>query len=165
MVTDMSDDEIWALARGGHDPNKIYAAYAAAAGHKGQPTVILAKTVKGYGMGDAGEGQNITHQQKKMGEDALLSFRDRFRLAVSDEQVRKKAFVRLPADSDEEAHFKARREALGGSLPVRRPATTALPVPELATFQPVLDGSGEREISTTMAFVRVLSALLRDKQI
>jgi pyruvate dehydrogenase E1 component len=165
MVADWSDDEIWNLNRGGHDPIKVHAAYSAAVAHKGQPTVILAKTIKGYGMGDAGEGQNITHQQKKMGEDALLSFRDRFGLPLTDEQVRAAAFARLPAGSREEAHLRLTRERLGGSLPARRPANTPLAIPELATFQSVLDGSGEREVSTTMAFVRVLSALLRDKQI
>jgi pyruvate dehydrogenase E1 component len=116
-------------------------------------------------MGDAGEGQNITHQQKKMSADALLSFRDRFGLPLSDEQVRATAFARLPAGSPEEAHLKATRERLGGSLPARRPSARPMPIPELAAFQPVLEGSGDREISTTMAFVRVLSALLRDKQI
>jgi pyruvate dehydrogenase E1 component len=165
MVADYSDEDIWNLNRGGHDPIKVHAAYSAAVAHKGQPTVILAKTIKGYGMGEAGEGQNITHQQKKMGEGALLSFRTRFGLPLSDDQVREKALVKLPEGSPEEAHLKASREALGGSLPARRPSTTALPVPELEAFRAVLDGSGEREISTTMAFVRVLSALLRDKQI
>jgi pyruvate dehydrogenase E1 component len=165
MVADWSDDEIWNLNRGGHDPIKVHAAYSAAVAHTGQPTVILAKTIKGYGMGDAGEGQNITHQQKKMGEDVLRSFRDRFGLPFSDEQVRATAFARLPAGSPEEAHLNATRERLGGSLPARRPTTTPLAIPELAAFQSVLDGSGEREISTTMAFVRVLSALLRDKQV
>jgi len=165
MVADWSDDEIWNLNRGGHDPIKVHAAYSAAVAHTGQPTVILAKTIKGYGMGDAGEGQNITHQQKKMGEDALLSFRDRFGLPLTDEQVRAAAFARLPAGSPEEAHLNATRERLGGSLPARSPATAPLAIPELAAFQSVLDGSGEREVSTTMAFVRVLSALLRDKQI
>jgi pyruvate dehydrogenase E1 component len=165
MVADWSDDEIWNLNRGGHDPVKVHAAYSAAVAHTGQPTVILAKTIKGYGMGDAGEGQNITHQQKKMSEDALLSFRDRFGLPLTDEQVRGAAFAKLPADSPEQAHLKAARERLGGGLPSRTPATTPLPIPELATFQAVLGGSGDREISTTMAFVRVLSALLRDKQI
>jgi pyruvate dehydrogenase E1 component len=165
MVADWSDDEIWSLNRGGHDPVKVHAAYSAAVAHTGQPTVILAKTVKGYGMGDAGEGQNITHQQKKMGEAALLSFRDRFALPLTDEQARAAAFAKLPEGSPEEAHLKRTRERLGGSLPARRSATTPLAVPELAAFQSVLDGSGEREISTTMAFVRVLAALLRDKQI
>jgi pyruvate dehydrogenase E1 component len=165
MVADWSDEEIWALNRGGHDPIKVQAAYSAAVAHTGQPTVILAKTIKGYGMGEAGEGQNITHQQKKMGEEVLLAFRDRFGLPLTDEQVRATAFARLPADSPEAAHLHATRERLGGSLPARRPRAAALPVPELAAFQSVLEGSGDREISTTMAFVRVLSALVRDKRI
>jgi pyruvate dehydrogenase E1 component len=165
MVADWSDDEIWALNRGGHDPVKVQAAYAAAMAHRGQPTVILAKTIKGYGMGEAGEGQNITHQQKKMGEDELLAFRDRFGLPLTDEQVRERAFVRLPEGSPEQAHLEAANARLGGSLPVRRPAGGGLELPELSALQSVLDGSGEREISTTMAFVRVLAALLRDKRV
>jgi pyruvate dehydrogenase E1 component len=165
MVEDLSDEDIWNLNRGGHDPIKVHAAYKAAVEHEGQPTVILAKTIKGYGMGEAGEGQNITHQQKKMGEGALLSFRTRFGLPLSDEQAREKTLVRLPEGSPEEAHLKTTREALGGSLPVRRPATEPLPAPELEAFRSVLDGSGEREVSTTMAFVRVLSSLIRDKQL
>ncbi|HXS45403.1 MAG TPA: pyruvate dehydrogenase (acetyl-transferring), homodimeric type [Solirubrobacteraceae bacterium] len=165
MVEDLSDEDIWNLNRGGHDPIKVHAAYKAAVEHEGQPTVILAKTIKGYGMGEAGEGQNITHQQKKMGEGALLSFRTRFGLPLSDEQAREKTLVRLPEGSPEEAHLKATREALGGHLPVRRPATEPLPAPELEAFRSVLDGSGEREVSTTMAFVRVLSSLIRDKQL
>ena len=120
MVSDMSDDEIWALNRGGHDPRKIHAAYAAAVAHTGQPTVILAKTIKGYGMGEAGEGQNITHQQKKMTENALLAFRDRFELDLSDEEVHAGGFHRPPADSAEMTYLRERLEALGGGLPVRR---------------------------------------------
>ncbi len=165
MVADWSDDEIWLLNRGGHDPLKVHAAYQTAVEHTGQPTVILAKTIKGYGMGEAGEGQNITHQQKKMGEAALLAFRDRFELPLTDEQVREKAFVRPDDGSDEMRHLKERRAALGGSVPVRRPSKTVLAVPELDAFRTVLDGTGEREGSTTMSLVRVLSALLRDKQI
>src|SRR3954451_14314534 len=165
MVADMSDEEIWNLNRGGHDPVKVHAAYQAALAHTGQPTVILAKTIKGYGMGEAGEGQNITHQQKKMGESALLSFRDRFGLPLSDDEVRAKAYAKLPEGSPEAEHLRTSRERLGGSLPARRPARTALPVPDLAAFHAVTEGSADREVSTTMAFVRVLSALLRDKEI
>ncbi|HEX6390702.1 MAG TPA: pyruvate dehydrogenase (acetyl-transferring), homodimeric type, partial [Solirubrobacteraceae bacterium] len=165
MVEHMSDEEIWALNRGGHDPHKVYAAYAAAVAHEGQPTVILAKTVKGYGMGEAGEGQNITHQQKKMTEKALLAFRDRFGLELSDEQVRE-GKLHKPADDDPAmAYLRERREALGGSLPVRVTEAPSLEVPPLSTFKGQLEGTGEREISTTMAFVRVLAALLRDKTI
>jgi pyruvate dehydrogenase E1 component len=165
MVSDMSDDEIWALNRGGHDPRKIHAAYAAAAAHTGQPTVILAKTIKGYGMGEAGEGQNITHQQKKMTENALLAFRDRFGLELSDEEVRDGGFHRPPDDSEEMTYLRERLDALGGGLPVRRAKAEPLAVPELSAFGAQLQGSGERENSTTMAFVRILNTLLRDKQI
>jgi pyruvate dehydrogenase E1 component len=165
MVSDMSDDEIWALNRGGHDPRKIYAAYASAVAHTGQPTVILAKTIKGYGMGEAGEGQNITHQQKKMTEHALLAFRDRFELDLSDEQVHNGGFHRPPADSEEMTYLRERLDALGGGLPVRRAKAEPLAVPDLSAFGAQLQGSGERENSTTMAFVRILNTLLRDKQI
>ncbi|WP_205696304.1 pyruvate dehydrogenase (acetyl-transferring), homodimeric type [Conexibacter sp. SYSU D00693] len=163
MVADMSDDEIWQLNRGGHDPNKVHAAYAAAVAHTGQPTVILAKTIKGYGMGEAGEGQNITHQQKKMGEGALFAFRDRFGLSLSDDQVRAKAFLKPPDDSEEARYLRERRDALGGSLPARVVEPKPLAVPSLDAFRSVLEGTGEREVSTTMAFVRVLAAILRDK--
>jgi pyruvate dehydrogenase E1 component len=164
MVADWTDEEIWLLNRGGHDPIKVYAAYAAAVAHTGQPTVILAKTIKGYGMGESGEGQNITHQQKKMGEDALRAFRDRFKLEITDEQVAEKAFVPLPEGSAELAHLRERRATLGGSLPARTPSEASLPAPPLDAFKTVLEGT-EREISTTMAFVRVLGALLKDKQV
>ncbi len=164
-VSHMSDEEIWLLNRGGHDQQKVYAAYHAAAAHKGQPTVILAKTIKGYGMGVSGEGQMITHQAKKMTEDALLAFRDRFELPLSDEQVRAAEYYKPPADSPEMEYMRECREALGGSLPVRRRQAEPLKVPELDTFKSQLEGTGEREISTTMAFVRVLAALLRDKQL
>ncbi len=166
LVADMTDDQIWELNRGGHDPNKIYAAYSAAVRHTGQPTVILAKTVKGYGMGEAGEGQNITHQQKKMAETSLRRFRDRFSLPIADEDLLEYPLIRLPEGGEEIKYLRERREALGGYLPVRRErSSTSLPVPELAAFQAQLTGTGEREISTTMAFVRILNTLLRDKQI
>ncbi|MGD9991101.1 MAG: pyruvate dehydrogenase (acetyl-transferring), homodimeric type [Dehalococcoidia bacterium] len=166
MVADMSDDEIWGLTRGGHDPLKVHAAYRAAVDHVGSPTVILAKTVKGYGMGEAGEGQNITHQQKKMGEDVLRAFRDRFSIALTDEQIPKLPFLALPEGSPERAYLHERRAALGGYLPARRERSTqTLPVPDLSTFDAQLKGTGDREISTTMAFVRILTTLLRDKRI
>jgi pyruvate dehydrogenase E1 component len=165
LVADMTDDQIWDLNRGGHDPNKIYAAYSAAVRHTGQPTVILAKTVKGYGMGEAGEGQNITHQQKKMAETSLRRFRDRFSLPIADEDLLHYPLIKPAEDSEELQYLRARREALGGYLPVRRQQSTPLPVPELSAFHAQLAGSGDREISTTMAFVRILNALLRDKQI
>ncbi len=165
-VEGMSDTEIWDLNRGGHDPRKVYAAYAAADAHEGQPTVILAKTIKGYGMGEAGEGQNITHQQKKMNVDALKAFRDRFELEISDEDVEKVSFYRPPDDSPEIEYLQERRSELGGYLPKRRPLVSeTLPVPDLEMFKSQLDGSGEREISTTMAFVRILAAMLRDKEL
>ena len=165
LVSNMSDDDIWRLNRGGHDPHKVYAAYAAAASHTGQPTVILAKTVKGYGMGEAGEGQNITHQQKKMGEDALKQFRDRFEIPISDEDIADTPFYRPPEDSPEMRYMRERRESLGGYLPQRRREAAALKIPELDAFDAMLQGTGEREISTTMAFVRMLTALVRDKNI
>jgi pyruvate dehydrogenase E1 component len=164
-VSHMSDDEIWLLNRGGLDQQKVYAAYHEAVGHTGRPTVILAKTIKGYGMGASGEGQMITHQAKKMTEDALLAFRDRFELPLTDEQVRAAEYYKPPDDSPEMRYLRECREALGGSLPVRRRRAEPLSVPELELFKGQLDGTGDREISTTMAFVRVLAALLRDKRI
>ena len=165
MVAAMSDQDIWRLNRGGHDPHKVYAAYAAATQHKGQPTVILAKTVKGYGMGDAGEAQNTTHQQKSMDIASLKAFRDRFDLPLSDEQVESLSFYKPPADSPEMVYMAERRAAMGGSVPARRRRGNELIVPELSAFENMLTATGEREISTTMAFVRILSTLVRDKQI
>jgi pyruvate dehydrogenase E1 component len=165
MVSNMSDDEIWNLARGGHDPNKVYAAYSAASRHTGSPTVILAKTVKGYGMGEAGEGQNITHQQKKMAGVALERFRDRFQLPLSDAQLEEVPFLRFPDDSEEMRYLRERRSALGGHLPARRQRSESLEVPDLSAFGNQLVGTDSREISTTMAFVRILNTLLRDKKI
>jgi pyruvate dehydrogenase E1 component len=164
-VEHMSDEEIWLLNRGGLDQQKVYAAYHEAVRHEGQPTVILAKTIKGYGMGASGEGQMVTHQAKKMTEDALLAFRDRFELPLTDEQVRAAEYYKPPDDKPEMKYLRERRAALGGSLPVRRRGAEPLQVPELEIFKSQLEGTGEREISTTMAFVRVLAALLRDKQL
>jgi len=166
MVSNMSDEDIWRLNRGGHDPHKVYAAYAAANEHAGQPTVILAKTVKGYGMGEAGESENITHQQKKMGHDDLIAFRDRFNIPLSDEQVDEASFYKPDDESPEMQYMQARREALGGYLPSRDPdAGAPIIIPDLDMFDALLKGSGDREISTTMAFVRILQALTRDKEI
>ena len=165
MVAAMSDQDIWRLNRGGHDPHKVYAAYAAAVKHKGQPTVILAKTVKGYGMGDAGEGQNITHQQKSMDLASLKVFRTRFDLSISDEEVEKLSFYKPAEDSPEMQYLRQRREAAGGFVPARRRKGNELTVPALSAFENMLAATGEREISTTMAFVRILSTLLRDKTI
>jgi pyruvate dehydrogenase E1 component len=165
MVAGMSDDQIWALNRGGHDPVKIYNAYAAAVRHTGQPTVILAKTIKGYGMGEAGEGQNITHQQKKMAEAALRGFRDRFSLDIPDDRLLQYPYLRPEDGSPEAAYLTQRRQALGGAIPSRRRTSEALEVPDLSAFGGQLAGTPGREISTTMAFVRILNTLLRDKKI
>ena len=165
MVADMSDAEVWRLNRGGHDALKVHAAYDAATRHTGQPTIILAKTVKGYGMGSAGEGQNTAHQQKKMDMDAIREFRDRFNIPVSDKDLDDVPFYMPAADSEELQYLHARRQALGGYLPKRRSKSKALPVPPLAMFQTQIDGTGEREASTTMAFVRILTSLIRDKRI
>jgi pyruvate dehydrogenase E1 component len=165
MVAAMSDADIWRLNRGGHDPHKVYAAYHAAVNHKGQPTVILAKTVKGYGMGDAGEGQNTTHQQKSMDIESLKKFRDRFDLALTDEQVENLSFYKPADDSPEMQYLAERRVAMGGFVPQRRSKGNELKVPDLAAFDNMLVATGEREISTTMAFVRILSTLVRDKEI
>ncbi len=165
MVANMSDQDIWRLNRGGHDPHKVYAAYAAAVEHKGQPTVILAKTVKGYGMGEAGEGQNITHSQKKMGEDALKAFRDRFNIPVSDKDIANAPFYRFPEDSEEMIYMRKQREALGGYMPVRKDMAEPLNIPDMSMFASLLEDSGDREFSTTMAFVRILSTLTRNKEI
>ncbi len=165
MVSNLSDDDIWRLNRGGHDPHKVYAAYAEAVKHQGQPTVILAKTVKGYGMGEAGEGQNITHQQKKMGEEAIKAFRDRFNIPISDDAIADAPFYRPPEDSPEIKYLQERRKALGGYLPQRRKEAAPLEVPGLDAFEGQLKGTGDREISTTMAMVRIITALTRDKKI
>jgi pyruvate dehydrogenase E1 component len=164
MVADMSDDEIWRLNRGGHDSDKVYAAYAAATKHTGQPTVILAKTVKGYGMGDAGEAQNITHQQKKMAGQVLLAFRDRFNIPLNDAEVASLNFYRPPEDSLEMKYLRERTAEMG-SVPSRVPATEALKIPALTAFESLLKSTDGREISTTMAFVRMLGILVKDKNI
>ena len=165
MVANMSDDDIWRLNRGGHDPHKMYAAYAAATKHTGQPTVILAKTIKGYGMGEAGEGQNITHQQKKMGTSSIKAFRDRFDVPIPDDQLEKVPFYRPPEDAPEMKYLRSRIEAMGGSLPSRKRKAAALEVPPLSAFEAQLKGTDDREVSTTMAFVRILNTLVRDKKI
>ncbi len=164
-VAQMSDEEIWLLNRGGHDQRKVYAAYDAAVKHTGSPTVVLAKTIKGYGMGVSGEGQMITHQAKKMTEAAMLAFRDRFELPLTDQQVRDAEYYKPPDDAPEMQLLRERRAALGGSMPQRRRHAEPLPVPDLDLFSSQLQGTGDREISTTMAFVRVLAALLRDKRL
>lgn len=164
LVEDWSDEQIWALRRGGHDPQKVYSAFKRATETKGQPTCLLVKTVKGYGMGTAGEGQNTTHQQKKMGDDQLRTMRDRFQIPVSDEDLPKVPFVSL--NNAQKAYLADRRQALGGAFPKREWRNAPkLEIPPLSTFKAQLEGTGVREISTTMAFVRILTTLLRDKKI
>ncbi|WP_448695566.1 pyruvate dehydrogenase (acetyl-transferring), homodimeric type [Pseudomonas moraviensis] len=165
LVSDLSDDDIWKLSRGGHDPEKVHNAYAAAMRHIGGPTVILAKTVKGFGMGEAGEGQNINHQLKKMGDDAVKAFRDRFGLELSDDQLGDMPYLKPAADSVESLYLQARRSQLGGYIPARFNAVAPLQVPPLSALDTQLKGTGEREISTTMAFVRILGTLLKDPNI
>jgi pyruvate dehydrogenase E1 component len=165
MVANMSDEEIWRLNRGGHDPRKVYAAYAAAMTHKGQPTVILAKTVKGFGLGKGGEGQMVAHQQKKLSEEDLRAFRDRFHIPVSDEDIARLPFRKPEENSEELQYLRGKRTTLGGYVPTRRTKAPPLALPPLEAFAPVLEGTGEREISTTMAFVRLLTILLKDKTI
>jgi|TARA_B110000259_G_scaffold32124_1_gene35269 pyruvate dehydrogenase E1 component len=165
MVEGLTDEDIYRLNRGGHDPYKVYAAYAAAASHKGQPTVILAKTVKGYGMGLAGEAQNITHSVKKLDLAELKEFRDRFDIPLPDSELEAVPYYRPPEDSPEMRYLKERRAALGGSFPSRQSDFTALKIPKLDIFNNVLKGTGDREISTTMAFVRILSAIIKDKEV
>lgn len=166
MVANMSDDDIWRLNRGGHDPYKVYAAYAAAVKHTGQPTVILAKTIKGYGMGEAGEAQNITHQQKKMGTTSLKAFRNRFGLDIPDDKIDEVPYLTFAEDSPEFTYMQERRKALGGAFHHRKTSAEALQIPPLSAFQSLLKASGEgHESSTTMAFVRILNILVKDKQI
>ena len=165
MVEHISDDELAKMRLGGHDPLKMYAAYNEAVNYKGKPTVILARTIKGYGLGEAGEGRNITHNQKKLNEDELLHFRDRFNLPISDEDAMKAPFYRLEKGSPEYKYLKERREKLGGSLPIRIDNSEPLEIPNISIFQELLDGTGEREISTTMAFVRLITILSKDKSV
>ncbi len=165
MVSTMSDEDIWRLNRGGHDPHKMYAAYKAATEHKGQPTVILAKTIKGYGMGESGEGQNITHQQKKMGTVSIRAFRDRFNIPIPDDQLDEVPLYRPSEDSAEMKYLRSRIAAMGGSVPQRRRHAEPLQVPLLSAFDAMLKSTEDREISTTMAFVRILGTLVRDKAI
>ena len=166
LIADYTDRDIADLNRGGHDIFKIFAAFKAAVEHKGQPTVILAKTVKGYGMGEAGQAMNISHQQKKLDREALIGFRDRFKLPVPDDQIESVPFLRFAKDSPEYKYMLERRNALGGILMQRTSKATPLEIPPLSAFEPLLRASGEgREISTTMAIVRLLNILLKDKAI
>jgi pyruvate dehydrogenase E1 component len=164
LVADWSDEEIWALKRGGHDARKVYAAYKAASEHTGQPTVVLAKTIKGYGMGTSGEAQNIAHQQKHIDVKSMRAFRDRFAIPISDADLPNVPFFR-PPDESPEGQYLAERVKTFGHVPQRRGKSEALAVPDLAAFDAVLKSSGDRENSTTMAFVRILTTMVRDKNI
>ena len=165
MVANMSDEDIWRLNRGGHDPHKVFAAYKEASEQTDQPTVILVQTVKGYGMGAAGEAQNRTHSQKKLGADDMIAFRDRFNIPLSDEDAAAGKYFKPAEDSEEMQYMHARRKELGGYLPARNNLATPLEVPELSAFEPLLKGSGDKEMSTTMGYVRMLTLLCRDKKI
>ncbi len=165
MVSHLSDEQIRKMKRGGHDPEKVFAAYNAAVHHKGQPTVILANTIKGYGLGESGEGKNITHQQKKLNEDELKEFRTRFGIPISDDDVAKAPFYKLPEDSPEMQYLKKRREELGGYVPERRVDVRPIKTPPEEVFSEFYLGSEGRELSTTMAFVKILTKLLKDKEI
>ncbi|MEK9778082.1 MAG: pyruvate dehydrogenase (acetyl-transferring), homodimeric type [Methylophilaceae bacterium] len=165
MVAAMSDSDIWRLNRGGHDPHKVYAAYAAASAHKGQPSIVLAKTVKGFGMGASGEGKNISHQQKSMDIESLKGFRDRFDLPITDKEIDELSYYKPSKDSPEIQYMLERRNALGGFLPARKTKGNDLKVPNIDAFSNMMVNSGDREISTTMAFVRILNTLVRDKEI
>ncbi|MBJ3763076.1 pyruvate dehydrogenase (acetyl-transferring), homodimeric type [Maribius pontilimi] len=163
LVEDWSDEDLWQLRRGGHDPQKVYTAYKRATEVEGKPTCLLIKTVKGYGMGKAGEGQNTTHQQKKLDDEQLLAFRDRFKIDLSDEDAKKAPFISL--NNAQKAYLADRRKELGGPFPARFTDSPSLEIPKLDAFKRELQDSGDREFSSTMAFVRVLTTLLRDKKI
>ena len=166
LVADWTDDQVWALNRGAHDIFKIFSAYKSAVEHQGQPTLILAKTIKGYGMGQAGEGMNISHQQKKLDFDAIKRFRDRFALPVRDDQIEELPYLKFAEGSPELTYMRQRRMDLGGYLPRRRRSAEPLEIPELSAFDALLKASGEgREVSTTMAIVRLLNILLKDKKV
>ena len=165
LVSHISDDDLIKMKLGGHDPVKMYAAYKEATEHRGRPTVILARTIKGYGLGEAGEGRNITHNQKKLNEKELLYFRDRFDIQLSDKETVTAPFFKPKSNSKEIKYIKDRRDKLGGFLPKRVVSNKKMSPPNIKIFQELLDGTGEREISTTMAFVRLLTILCRDKKI
>ena len=165
MVEHLSDKELEKMKLGGHDSMKVYSAYKEAVNFKGKPTVILARTIKGYGLGEAGEGRNITHNHKKLKEDELIAFRDRFNIPISDEEAIKAPFYRFEKNSVEYKYLKKQRDLLGGPLPIRLDRSTPLLVPKISVFKEMLEGTGGREISTTMAFVRMLTILSKDKSI
>jgi pyruvate dehydrogenase E1 component len=165
LVDHLSDEQLRKLNRGGHDPEKVYAAYQAAVTHQGAPTVILAKTIKGYGIGEAGEGRNVTHQQKKLNEDELRAFRARFGVPIGDKEIDETPFYRPPEDAPEMKYLRERRAALGGFMPTRKEKAPAVEVPSLEILAEFLKGSGDREVATIMAFVRLLTRLLRDEKL
>jgi len=165
MVDHLTDDELWRLKVGGHDPVKVFSAYHNAINHTGQPTVILARTIKGYGLGEAGEGKNVTHQQKKLNEEELLYFRSRFDIPLTDKETVKAPFYRPSKDSEEIEYLLEKRKALGGFVPTRTEKAPSITVPDMSAFQEITNGTGEREISTTMAFVRMLTLMTKDKEI
>jgi pyruvate dehydrogenase E1 component len=165
LVEDISDKELWQLSRGGHDPRKVFAAFAAATKYKDKPTVILVKTIKGYGMGHAGESVMVAHNVKKMDLESLKAFRDRFHVPLQDDELEKLPFIRPKAGSAEEKFLQERRKAMGGAVPFRQTAETGLEPPDDKVFEPLLKSSKERELSTTMSFVRLLSNLVKDKNI
>ncbi len=165
MVEDITDEQIEKLRLGGHDPAKVYAAFQAACERNGKPTVILARTIKGYGLGEAGEGRNITHQQKKLNYEEMVQFRDRFDIPIRDEQIEDAPFYRPPSESAEYQYMKEHREALGGYVPQRRVRAVPIAPPADDLFGEFDEGSGDREVATTMAFVRLLNRLMDDKEI
>jgi pyruvate dehydrogenase E1 component len=165
MVADMSDDELRKMKRGGHDPEKVYTAFSAAVNHKGTPTVILAKTIKGYGLGESGEGKNISHQQKKLNEDEMKEFRARFGIPISDEQIHNDPFFKPDEDSAEIKYLKEKRKALGGYVPSRNTNLKPIKTPDESLFEEFYKGTEGREVSTTMVFVRILAKLLKDAEI
>ena len=165
MVESYTDEQLQKMKRGGHDPEKVYAAYNAAVQHKGSPTVILAKTIKGYGLGESGEGKNITHQQKKLNEDELKEFRTRFGIPISDDDVASAPFYKPSENSDEMKYLRTRREGLGGYIPERKVTAEPIKTPSEEIFEEFYKGTEGREVSTTMVFVRILAKLLKDKEI
>jgi pyruvate dehydrogenase E1 component len=165
MVANMSDEEIWHLNRGGHHPQKVYAAYAAAVANRGSPTMILATTVKGFGLGKSAEGLNVAHQHKKLGEENLKAVGDRFNIQVTDEEIAGLSFEKPARNSEEMRYLQGRRTALGGYLPARHADAPRLVAPPLEAFNALLEGTQDRKISTTMALVRIMATLLRDKNI
>ena len=164
MVEKMTDEQLLKMKRGGHDPEKVYAAYKEAVENKGKPTVILAKTIKGYGLGEAGEGKNITHQQKKLNEDEMREFRSRFGIPISDEDILTEPFYKPDEDSHEIKYLKERRKQLGGYVPSRKTDIRPIKTPPEAIFEEFYKGTEGREVSTTMVFVRILAKLLKDKE-